>query len=256
MTNSPVSQESKTSRLDVETLSKGIAFCTAIALATGFLYDAVFFYTAEARLFSLMVFADHIETAAFAVPFVLGFLLFFSLINYWMDQLERRAATLLLTALMLIFAGALYLLRRRGLSGLEREDYAVIFFIAMAGFAPIFILRPRRRPKLMELSPLVIATMFGGLWISFTTSLAFANARASISSKWSDDHTLTLTRFTLANEGVLVGRVIRLIDRGAIYTSIPGGQIEFIPKDQIRRLEMLPKNYRPLQHPTDAMFPG
>ena len=54
----------------VEMLAKSIALIAAVGLGVGFLYDFVFFFTLDPRLSGVMSMADHIETAVFALPYL------------------------------------------------------------------------------------------------------------------------------------------------------------------------------------------
>lgn len=44
-------------------------------------------------------------------------------------------------------------------------------------------------------------------------------------------------KITLFNDSMVSGGIIRLLDRGIILLGEPGGQIIYIPKDQIRRID-------------------
>lgn len=225
-------------RLNLEVLTKVIAFSTALALATGFFYDALFFYAIEPRLFSLLVLSDHIETAASTIPFVIGAVLalgvtlyLIDLVNMWI-KVGIAAAILVATILTTDFA-------LLGKNDVDWYEQAALLAMGLATGAAIAIITGGRISRLPDLPRLRIVAVFGLLWISATIAIAIGNAKSSSIAYWNPSQKRALTKFTLTNDGVLVGRIIRLIDRGAIYTSIPGGLIEFIPKDQIRRLEML-----------------
>jgi len=228
--------------LSVETFAKGITLITAVSLAAGFLYDAIFFSVFQ-PLWGNLVLSDHIETAVFVVPFLTLAVAIQSGWTFWffrsyIDGSPRNRWLYIGGAALLggLFIGLPFALVA-GLSKVTAWVFigAALFFAASAdetykdakgrrALKPIFFLL-LGVALLAVMAPVYAVTK---LFASYET-LARREFNAVV---WGPDMT--------SMSGVLV----RVIDRGIIMGMVTKGEswpyaikFVFVPRDQIRRIE-------------------
>jgi hypothetical protein len=228
--------------LSVETLAKGITLITAVSLAAGFLYDAIFFSVFQ-PFWGNLVLSDHIETAVFVVPFLTLAVAIQSGWTFWffrsyIDSSPRNRWLYIAGAALLggLFFGVPFAMVA-GLSKVTAWVFigAALFFAASAE-ATYKDAKGKRAVKPMFFLFLgvallaVMAPVYAASRLLATyESLARRDFNAVV---WGPDMT--------SMSGVLV----RVIDRGIIMGVVTKSEsfpyaikFIFVPRDQIRRIE-------------------
>lgn len=228
--------------LSVETFAKGITLITAVSLAAGFLYDAIFFSVFQ-PFWGNLVLSDHIETAAFVVPFLTLAVAIQSGWTFWffrsyVDSSPRNRWLYIAGAALLgaLFIGTPFALVA-GLSKVTAWVFvgAALFFAASAE-AAYTEAKGRRALKPMFFFFLAVA-LLAAMAPAYAVNKLFATYEALARRQfnavvWAPDMT--------SMSGVLV----RVIDRGIIMAVVTtseswphGIKFIFVPRDQIRRIE-------------------
>jgi len=222
----------------IENLTKIIGVFTAVALGTGILFDVVFLSVISCGFFELLVLSDHIESAAASVPLLL---VFFILIagGFWTTRRQQRGPRFAIgiIALMILMWGVL--------SFMLPAVYGLPFDPKIAISTGLMALLYGAAVAAGVLAPTMpkgwLVLLLGTAWICLTVIRSATEAyQVADSSRFSRRPP---TEFYLAHEGKVTGHIIRLIDKGAIIHSAPGGHYIFIPKDQIRRIDSFPPTY-------------
>lgn len=227
--------------LSVDTFTKGITLITAVSLAAGFLYDAVFF-SAFQPFWGNLVLADHIETAVFVVPFLALTVAIQSGWTFWFfrSYVDNNPRNRWLYTVGAGLLGALFIgIPFAAVAGLSKLTASVCIFAALlfaAGADDTYTAAKRKRaPKPMLFLLLGVALLAvmapiyaGNKLVASYESLAMGHFNAVV---WGPDMT--------SMSGVLV----RVIDRGIIMGVVARSETFspikyiFVPRDQIRRIE-------------------
>ena len=226
------------STFSLENLTKVIGALTAVALGTGILFDVVYFYVINRSFLELMVLSDHIESAAAAVPPLLVFLLLMSS-ALWVTRRrgrQLRYSVLIATIAILITIWAGMLILAPVAFGRSIDASSAISTGAVLLLFFVVVVVGARAPKMPE-SRLVF--LLCAAWVGLTVVRSGTEAfQATSSSRFA---IRPPSQIFLANEGMITGGVVRLLDKGAIIFSEPGGRYIFIPKEQIRRIDSFPR---------------
>lgn len=228
--------------LSAETFAKGITLITAISLAAGFLYDAIFFSVFQ-PFWGNLVLSDHIETAVFVVPFLTLAVAIQSGWTFWffrsyIDSSPRNRWLYIAGAALLggLFIGVPFAL----VAGLSQLTAFVCLMAALffggAADATYKDAKGKRALKPMFFLFLgvallaVMAPVYAGTRVlAAYESLARRQFNAVV---WGPDMTS------------MAGVLVRVIDRGIIMGVEAKSErfpyaikFIFVPRDQIRRIE-------------------
>lgn len=224
--------------LSVEEIGKGVALISALCLATAFLYDFVFCAILDRRLLGLLSLADHIEMAIFAVPFIMVTLTAFIPAVAWWRLLRDKPTHVQLVvpvAFLLVFVVASWDTLTAGPSGWRTSGavgYATVLVLSAGTYLILF---PGFR---LRATPVRASLAFGFAWFAVTISAGATNglweAGYFVRAKIKAEDAIWLTDLSL-----LKGRVVRVVDKGVILHHPTEGRIHFIPKDQIRRIDLV-----------------
>jgi hypothetical protein len=215
-----------------EATTKLIAGIGLLALATAFLYDFVYWAWIDRRMLTFLVVADHIQTAVYAfaiIVFAVGGVFFctwlISLIipritqgnpkrEKWLERLMEFAA-FAIGSVVLAF-----------------DDNSIL----QIGVIVIWLSLLFRRLFMPDYSlwPRVIIGLI--VWFAITAFIARSDAIEAKRVPIFADVVSVETGKGPLWDYELKGRVLRLIDRGAILRS-KDGRISFVPKERVLRVD-------------------
>lgn len=236
----PIQSTDEEGNLGVDSIAKALGLLTAMAVGTGILADASYFFVLDRHFFHLMVLSDHVESAAITVPYLLMYLgmLGFAL---WFTQrypAMKVAVWAMAPTVWIAMALGIWLWSpsawARIASGLWVSG--LFGFLLFTGVALFGLLRER-------LSVAEFVTAMVCLWVGLTIWKGATDAFLAMRPDrftWRPP-----SQFTVNNDQIVTGGIIRLLDRGAIVLSEADGRLMFIPKDQIRRIDVFPPTFVP-----------
>lgn len=238
------------------------ATLSLISLGTAFIYDAVYYRELDARLLSVFVLQDHIETAIYCVPTVLiGALMyvfiapllswrFVKIVFAYENRMSLKAYKAFLIGIIVACASILILLWMvLWFTSADKPESighpmlgAEPFWEKIVGLIPILVVstwmtvRTKASDKLQRViaEAILILPVF---WLITTVLLAVTFANAT-NRELSSGILRRFDTITIDDRGQLFGKVIRVVDKGLILGALGPDHFIFIPKDKIQRIDL------------------
>lgn len=238
---------------NVESLAKGLAVLTAVALCTGFLYDAIFFARLDHRLIGLLVMSDHVETAISVVPFVLLAALILWAQPYLSRGLEVGGVEwtwpffLKIIVLIAFLVAIVWFVSTTGPSGSSAAQLPSLALAAAVLLLGFLLPSKYRLGRVAFPFPDVSADdgkrslilWATGVWIIFTVWNAVVQAGTIRKDLFRIDDVAFADLVWLEDRSVVAGQVVRVIDRGLIVATRQDSlHFLFIPREKVWRVEL------------------
>ena len=218
----------------LEPLAKGVVLLSAGALTTAFIFNWAFFLLLNSTLLGTLVLADHIETAIWCLPPILLLTLVVLAVGFLVSFVQRRYEDLVAWAeagstLARVIIGTLSLLLLAAIVGLFKyTELGGFLSLAVMAVGVITWLAGKRTRVLLALPPLYV------LMTIAVAKIVELELRDYLRiEQFARPDTVEFIDRTL-----IACKVVRIIDKGVIIAAANPVTFSFVPKEQIRRVDL------------------
>jgi len=240
-----------------ELSAKAVAVFTAMALATAFVFDSLYYGSLDIRLLSVFGLSDHIETAVYCLPpiiIVAAFLFAGPLIGeFSTSALDAQQATAKATGSKV----------RKTLVNLGHAVIVIYVLVGIGWLVVLFITKDDQRWIWLATASagLVVAgaqkwlargssslsesfrkrlLIVPPLWLALTIGIALGTAVVTkLDLKDKMGSPFVADTVLLGDNGQLFGKVIRFVDRGVILGKSDPVRFMFVPKEKVSRVDLV-----------------